>query len=58
MEIYDVLGRRIEEVFEGPIDGDSPSRIEVSADALPNGLYVLQVTGENFSEAKMVTVLR
>ena len=53
-----MLGRRIEEVFEGPIDGDSPSRIEVSADALPNGLYVLQVTGENFSEAKMVTVLR
>lgn len=55
--LYDVLGRRVAVLHEGVLPA-GVSRLDVDASDLPAGVYVARVSGEGFTEALTLTVVR
>lgn len=54
-ELYDVVGRQVATLFEGPVAAGVPTEFEVRGAGLTPGLYVVRVTGETFTAAQRVT---
>ena len=57
MEVFDVLGRRVATVHDGPLPVGA-HRVVIDARELPAGVYVVRVEGETFSQSRRVTVVR
>ena len=57
-DLYDVAGRRVAAVFEGPARPGVPVELRVEAGDLPAGVYVLRVTGETFEAARRLVLTR
>ncbi len=57
-EVVDALGRRVRVLFDGALGAGGRQALEVGGTALPAGTYVLRVTGEQFSAARMFSVAR
>ena len=59
MTIYDITGRLIKHLFEGPLNmGEHQINWNVNDDAVENGVYFLNLTGENFSQSYKIIVAR
>ncbi len=56
--VYDLLGRRVADLFDGQLTAGQTLPLVFEAKALPAGLYVIQARGEVFSETRRVTVVR
>jgi hypothetical protein len=56
--LFDVLGRRLRLLFEGPMAPGAARRFVVDAAGLPDGLYVIRAEGERFTAARTVAVVR
>ncbi|MEM1043174.1 MAG: T9SS type A sorting domain-containing protein [Bacteroidota bacterium] len=56
--VYDLLGRRVADLFDGGLAAGQVLALAFEAEALPAGLYVIQARGEAFSETRRVTVVR
>ena len=57
-EVYDVLGRRVQTVFAGPVAAGASQVLDVTSAALPAGTYVLRVTGADFAATQTFSVVR
>ena len=57
VEVFDLLGRRVAVVHEGPLDVGE-HRVLIDAGALPAGVYVVRAEGEAFRFAQRVTLVR
>jgi hypothetical protein len=55
--VYDVLGRQVAVVHEGPL-AVGAHRFTLDAGALPAGVYVVRSTGGEFAATQRMTVLR
>ncbi|MEM8558603.1 MAG: T9SS type A sorting domain-containing protein [Bacteroidota bacterium] len=58
VEVYDVLGRPVQTLYDATPDADTPVRARLDATRLASGTYVVQITGEGFRETQRVTVVR
>ncbi|MEP0548408.1 MAG: choice-of-anchor B family protein [Rhodothermales bacterium] len=56
--VFDVLGRRVVEVYEGSVSAGTAHRLAFDAAVLPVGSYVVRVTGETFEASQSVTLMR
>ncbi|HEX8384766.1 MAG TPA: T9SS type A sorting domain-containing protein, partial [Rubricoccaceae bacterium] len=56
--VYDVTGRRVATVFEGPAAPGATVQIDVDGSALPPGVYVVRVTGERFAASRRLVLTR
>ena len=56
--LYDVLGRAVRTLHDGTLAANTPHTFAVEAGDLPSGLYVYRVDGRDFSEARMLTLVR
>jgi len=56
--VYDVLGRRVADLFDGPLGAGEARTFSFDAGALPAGLYFVRATGETFAETQQVSVTR
>ena len=56
--VYDVLGRRVATLHEGVLAAGSQHTFTLRGSELPNGLYLIQAKGEQFSETTRVTLSR
>ena len=56
--LYDVLGRTVRTLHDGPLAADVDHRFVIEAGDLPSGLYVYRVSGAGFTEARMLTLVR
>lgn len=56
--VYDLLGRRVAELFNGQLAAGRTLPLVFEAKALPAGLYVIQARGDTFSETRRVTLVR
>ena len=56
--IYDLLGRRVVDVHNGPVTAGEVRRVTVDAATLPAGSYVVRATGESFEMSRAVTLVR
>ena len=57
VEVFDVLGRRVATVHDGPLEVGS-HRVVIEATGLPAGVYVVRAEGEAFRFAQRVTLVR
>ncbi|HEX9952923.1 MAG TPA: lamin tail domain-containing protein [Rubricoccaceae bacterium] len=57
-EVFDVLGRRVQTVFLGPVAPGVSQPLEVASGTLPPGAYVLRVTGADFAATRTFSVVR
>ena len=58
VELFDILGRRIETLFAGAVTPGAPVEVRVEAGGLPPGLYVVRAEGEAFRATRRVTLSR
>jgi hypothetical protein len=56
--LYDVLGRRVATVHDGPLAPNRRHRLGVSTQGLASGVYFVRVQGEAFFETRRLTVVR
>jgi choice-of-anchor B domain-containing protein len=56
--VYDVLGRRVADLFSGSLDAGAARTFSLDTSALPAGLYFIRATGETFAETRQVSVTR
>jgi hypothetical protein len=56
--LYDVLGRRIAVLHRGMTPARQPISLQVDAQPLTSGLYIVRVTGERFTASRKITLLR
>ena len=57
-ELFDVAGRRLAVVYEGPVRPSGGITLSVSGAELPAGVYVLRVEGETFVAARRIVFTR
>lgn len=56
--LYDVMGRRVRVLHDGPLAGQTTHRLAVEASGLPSGIYFVRVTGETFAASRKLVVVR
>lgn len=58
VEVFSSLGRRVALLHDGVLAGNQTHRFTFEAGNLPSGLYVYRVTGESFSAAKPLLLMK
>jgi len=58
VEVFDLLGRRLETVFTGRMSANRTHSIPVTIRSLPSGVYFLHVKGESFTESRRLMVVK
>ena len=58
VEIYDLLGRRVQNIFDNTLEANRTRTLNLSADGLSSGAYFLRITGETFTETRRITVVQ
>jgi hypothetical protein len=56
--VYDVLGRRVEVLFDGEMAANQSRAFVWKARDRPSGLYFIRVIGERFAETRQVTLVK
>jgi hypothetical protein len=58
VELYDLLGRRVQVLHDGPMQPTTPLALTVDAERLPSGVYFLRARGEGFQTTQRISVVR
>lgn len=58
VEVYDILGRRVRRLHQGPMAGGRSYAFAVSATGLAGGLYLVRVAGLTFATTRRVLVVK
>lgn len=56
VEVFDVLGRRVSVLFDGPLGADQRHAFAIGAAGLTPGVYVYRAVGEHFQASRRVTL--
>lgn len=56
--VYDVLGRRVLEIYRGVLPAGVTRVISIEASGLGSGTYLLRAVGETFAQTQMFTVVK
>ncbi len=57
-DLFDVAGRRVAAIYEGPAGPGAELTLTVSGAGLPAGVYVVRVVGETFEASRRVVLAR
>lgn len=58
VEVYNLLGRRVAVIHEGRLAAEQTYTFAFEASNVPSGIYLIRVTGEQFSTTQRVTLLK
>lgn len=58
VEVFDLMGRRVQSLYEGSLASGVTQTLRLHANALPSGVYVIRSLGEDFVDTRRVTVVR
>lgn len=58
VEVYDLLGRRVQALYDGTMAAQQQQRFVFDAAGLPSGLYLIRVQGVQFSALRRVLLLK
>ena len=57
-ELFNTLGQRVAVLFDGSVEANQSQLVTIDGAGLASGMYVVRVTGERFSDALSVTLLK
>ncbi|MCH7976019.1 MAG: choice-of-anchor B family protein [Bacteroidetes bacterium] len=57
-EVLDITGRRVATVYDGSVTPGASLTLTVDGAGLPSGLYLVRVTGEDFSTTRRISLVR
>ncbi|MDX1409224.1 MAG: T9SS type A sorting domain-containing protein, partial [Saprospiraceae bacterium] len=57
-ELYNTLGQRVATLFSGTVEANQVQSVAIDGAGLASGTYVVRITGERFTDALRVTVLK
>lgn len=58
VEMFDVLGRRVRTLYDGPMEAHTPKRHTLRRGSLASGLYFVRLTSETGTATQKVTLVR
>ena len=58
IEVYDILGRHVSNVFDGELRANQPRLFNFDASHLSSGRYLLQITGQTFNATRNLTLVK
>ena len=56
--VYDVLGRRVRVLHDGPMAAQATTPLAFEATGLASGVYFVHVTGEGFQTTRRLSLVR
>ncbi|MEM1043556.1 MAG: reprolysin-like metallopeptidase [Bacteroidota bacterium] len=56
--VYDLLGRQVLQLHDGPLAAGRSQQFSLDARSLADGVYLVRVVGETFSDVRELTVVR
>ena len=56
--MHDVTGREVRTLFEGGADANTMTSVQVDADGLPSGIYLIRLEGETFFANQTITLVK
>ena len=56
--LYDVLGRRVRTLHDGPLAPGDPLTLDLDTGGLASGVYLWRITGRTFSTTRRLVVAR
>lgn len=54
--LYDVLGRQVKTLHNGPVSSGQSQQVTLDASALSSGVYFLRIKGDDFTRTERITV--
>ena len=57
-ELYNTLGQRVAVLFSGTVEANQARLVTIDGAGLASGMYVVRLTGERFTDAFRVTLLK
>lgn len=58
VDVFNLLGRRVATLHDGPVPEADRQRLEFDAESLPSGVYLVRATGDTSSQVQAVLVMR
>lgn len=58
IDVFNILGQRVQAVYNGILPAETPYAGRVSANGLASGLYLLRIQGETFIEHHKIVVVK
>ena len=58
VDVYDVAGRLVRTLHNGPLSAAVAHRFLFDADVLPSGLYLYRIVGEHFSDTRQALLVK
>lgn len=55
--LYDQRGREVKRLYQGAVQGGKPYQLELSAQGLPGGLYLLRLTSQKYTASLKLVLL-
>ena len=52
--VYNALGQRVQEVFSGTVQANTPRTITIDGAALPSGMYMYRAEGRTFTATRQI----
>ena len=56
--LYDVTGKVVKVIHDGHLSSNTAHRFTIDGSTLSSGMYLYQITGEDFQEVRRVTLLK
>lgn len=56
--VYNALGQRVRTLYEGTLPGNERKAVQLGAEALASGLYIVRMDGRSFTATETVTFVR
>lgn len=58
VEVFNMLGQRVQTLFEGVMEDGETKTFQFDAGDLPSGIYLYRVTGQEFVATRHITLLK
>lgn len=58
VEVFNVLGQRVQTLFDGTLEGNTVTSAKLDATGLSNGTYVVRMTGASFVKTENVVLVK
>ncbi len=56
--LYNMVGQRVAELFNGVVEANSLKQVSIDGGALPSGIYIVRLNGQTFESTQTISLLK